>query len=117
MLAQGLSPNFPKWVNAIEAQVVGVLPLETEDLAVNILRNVLEPNLAKDHDKTLEKVELAAQDVTPVEYKVRQNEVIVKIGEKINRKAFVLLDYFRLSRRRVNWRSLVGFVCLVSASV
>ena len=117
MLAQGLSPNFPKWVNAIEAQVVGVLPLETEDLAVNILRNILEPNLAKDHDKTLEKVELAAQDVTPVEYKVRQNEVIVKIGEKINRKAFVLLDYFRLSRRRVNWRSLVGFVCLVSASV
>ena len=119
MLAQGISPNFPKkkWVNAIKAQVVGVLPLETQDLAVNILKNILEPNLAKDQDETRKLVEKEAQNVKPVQYKVRKNEVIVKTGEKINRKAFVLLDNFSLSRRRVNWRSLVVFVCIVSASV
>ncbi|MCL2933734.1 MAG: HDIG domain-containing protein [Trichodesmium sp. MAG_R03] len=119
MLAQGLSPNFPKrkWVDGIKAQVAGVLPLETEDLAINILKNILEPNLAKDQDKTSELGELAAQKVKPVEYKVRKNEVIVKKGEKINRKAFMLLDHFALSRRRVNWHSLVVFVCIVSVSV
>ena len=119
MLAQGLSPNFPKrkWVNGIKAQVVNVLPLETEDLAINILKNILEANLTKDQDKTSELGELAAQRVKPVEYKVRKNEVIVKKEEKINRKAFVLLDHFALSRRRVNWSGLVVFVCIVSASV
>ena len=119
MLTQGISPNLPKqeWVKALKVQVAGVVPWETEDLAVKILKNILEPNLAKDQDETKELVELAAQNVKPVQYKVRKKEVIVKTGERINRKAFVLLDYFALSRRRVNWRSLVVFVCIVSGSV
>ncbi len=119
MLAQGISPNFPKqeWVKALKVQVAGVLPLEAEDLAINILQNVLEANLAKDPEGTRKLVELATQDVKPVEYKVRKDEIIVKAGETIDRKAFMLLDEFKLSGRRVNWRSLVVFVCIVSGAV
>jgi len=119
MLTQGISPSFPKqkWEKAIKVQVVGVVPLEAEDLAIDTLKNILEPNLAQDQDETKELVDLAAKNIKPVQYKVRKNEVIVKTGERINRKAFVLLDYFALSRRRVNWRSLVVFVCIVSGSV
>ncbi|MEB3341619.1 HDIG domain-containing metalloprotein [Okeania sp.] len=119
MLAQGISPNFPRqeWFKALKVQVTGVVPSESEDLAIKILKNVLEANLVKDLEGTKKLVELAAEDVKPVEYKVRKNEVIVKAGEKINRKAFILLDHFTLSRRRVNWSSLVVFVCIVSGAV
>ena len=119
MLSQGISPNFPKqeWVKALKVQVRGVLPVEAEDLAINILKTVLEANLAKDPEASKQLVELAAQNVQPVNYKVRRNEVIVKGGQKINRKAFVLLDHFGLSRRGVNWRGLVVFVCIVSGAV
>ncbi|MGB3514724.1 MAG: HDIG domain-containing metalloprotein [Microcoleaceae cyanobacterium] len=119
ILAQGISPNFPKqeWSKGLEVQVRGVVSLEAEDLAINILKNVLEPNLVEDPEGIKQLVELAAQNVEQVKYKVRNNEVIVKGGEKINRKAFVLLDHFGLSRRGVNSRGLVIFVCIVSGAV
>ncbi|MGD1807548.1 HD family phosphohydrolase [Dapis sp. BLCC M126] len=119
MLAQGISPNFPKqeWVKSLRVQVIGVLPLETEDLAIKILQNVLKANLAKDPEGTKKLVEQAAQNVPRVEYKVRKDEIIVKAGETIDRKAFMLLDEFKLSGRRVNWRSLVVFVCIVGGAV
>ncbi|MGD1715870.1 HD family phosphohydrolase [Dapis sp. BLCC M172] len=119
MLAQGISPNLPKqeWVKALRVQVVGVVPIETEDLAIKILQNVLQANLAKDPEGTKKLVEQAAQNVPGVEYKVRKDEIIVKAGETIDRKAFILLDEFKLSGRRVNWRSLVVFVCIVSGAV
>ena len=119
MLAQGISPNFPRqqWVKAVKLQVAGVVALEVEDLAINVLENVLEPNLTKDPKGSKKLIELAAQNVKPVKYRVRKNEIIVKKGERINRKAFVLLDNFGLSRRGVNWYGLVGFICLVSEAV
>ncbi|MEM1172137.1 MAG: HDIG domain-containing metalloprotein [Cyanobacteria bacterium P01_H01_bin.35] len=119
MLAQGISPDFPKeeWVKALRVQVAGVLPLETEDLAINILQNVLQANLAKDTEGTKKLVEQAAQNVPQVEYKVQKDEIIIQAGETIDRKAFILLDEFKLSGRRVNWGSLVVFVCIVSGAV
>ncbi|MDJ0553789.1 MAG: HDIG domain-containing protein [Microcoleaceae cyanobacterium MO_207.B10] len=119
MLAQGISPNFPKqeWVKSLQIQIRGVVSLEAEDLAINILKNVLEANLVKDPEGSKQLVELAAQKVQEVKYKVRKNEVIVKAGEKINRKAFVILDHFGLSRRGVNWHGLVVFVCIITGAV
>ncbi|MGD1700524.1 HD family phosphohydrolase [Dapis sp. BLCC M229] len=119
ILAQGISPNFPKqeWVKALSVQVAGVVPVETEDLAIEILKKVLKANLVQDPEGTKKLIEQAAQDIKPVEYKVRKDEIIVKTGEKIDRKAFILLEKFNLSGRRVNWPSLVVFVCIVSGAV
>ncbi|NEO57172.1 MAG: HDIG domain-containing protein [Okeania sp. SIO3B5] len=119
MLAQGISPNLPKeeWVKALKVQVNGVVPVVAEDLAINVLKVALEANLSLDPEGTKQSVELAAQDIETVTYKVKKNEVIVKQGKNINRKAFVLLDHFGLSRRTVNWRGLVVFVGIVSGAV
>ncbi|NEP78519.1 MAG: HDIG domain-containing protein [Okeania sp. SIO3B3] len=119
MLAQGISPNLPKqeWVKALKVQVTGVVPLVAEDLAINVLKAALEANLSLDPEGTKQSAELAAQNIKTVTYKVRKNEIIVKRGNNINRKAFVLLDHFGLSRRTVNWYGLVFFVGIVSGAV
>ncbi|NEN89619.1 MAG: HDIG domain-containing protein [Okeania sp. SIO3H1] len=119
MLAQGISPNLPKqeWVKALKVQVTGVVPVVAEDLAINVLKAALEANLSLDPEGTKQSVELAAQDIETVTYKVRKDEVIVHRGRNISRKAFVLLDHFGLSRRTVNWGGLVVFVGIVSGSV
>ncbi|WP_293164548.1 HD family phosphohydrolase [Okeania sp. SIO2C9] len=119
MLAQGISPNLPKqeWVKALKVQVNGVVPVVAEDLAINVLKVALEANLSLDPEGTKQSVELAAQDIETVTYKVRKNEVIVRKGKNISRKAFVLLDHFRLSDRTVNWHGLGVFVGIVSGAV
>lgn len=119
MLAQGISPNFPKeeWVKALKIQVDGLVPSESQDLAIKILKNVLEANLVKDPEGTKNLIEKAAQNTKPVEYTVREKQVIVQAGKRIDRRAFVLLDHFDLSQRGLNWRGLVVFVCFVSGAV
>ncbi|NES78447.1 MULTISPECIES: HD family phosphohydrolase [unclassified Okeania] len=119
MLAQGISPNLPKqeWVKALKLQVNDVVPVVAEDLAINVLKVALEANLSLDSEGTKQSVELAAQEIETVTYKVRKNEVIVRKGKNISRKAFVLLDHFRLSRRTVNWHGLGVLVGIVSGAV
>ena len=119
MLAQGISPNFPKekWARAVKLQVRGAVPLEAESLAIKILQTSLEANLAPDIEATKKLAELAAQKVKPVEYSIRRGEIIVAKGEKISRKSFVLLDHFQLSRRQIDWRGLMELASLVTGAV
>ena len=119
MLAQGISPNFPKekWARAVKLQVTGAVPLEAESLAIKILQTSLEANLAPDQEATKKLAELAAQKVKPVEYSIGNGEIIVAKGENIDRKAFVLLDHFQLSRRQIDWRGLMELASLVTGAV
>ncbi|OCR00821.1 hypothetical protein BCD67_24145 [Oscillatoriales cyanobacterium USR001] len=119
MLAQGISPGLPKDIlkEAIRLQVKETLPIQGQLLAIKSLAAILKPNLIKDEQATRQLAELAAQKVKPVIVTVELGEVIVKEGEEITPEDFVLLDYFGLSRREVNWLGLGGFVCLVSGAI
>ncbi|MGL5508543.1 MAG: HD family phosphohydrolase, partial [Microcoleaceae cyanobacterium] len=86
-------------------------------LVLNILDAALEPNLVKDQEATQKLAELAAQNVSPIEYTIEIGDVIIKQGEKIDRKSFLLLDNFNLSRRRVNWFGLIAYTSLITGSI
>lgn len=119
MLAQGISAHFPRenWARAVKLQVRGAVSLEAEPLAIKILQLSLQANLVPDPEATKKLAELAAQKVQTVEYSVRAGEIIVSKGQRINRKAFVLLDHFQLSRREIDWRGLIQLSCLVTGAV
>lgn len=119
MLAQGISPGLPKDIlkEAIKLQIQEKVPIPGQSLAVKTLGVILKANLVKDEQATRQLAELAAQKVKPVMATVELGEVIVKEGEKITPEDFVLLDYFGLSRREVNWLGLGGFVCLVGGAI
>jgi len=119
MLAQGIPQGLPKEIlkEAVKLQVASVVPLESQALAVEGLTAILQPNLVRDPEETKQLAELAAQKVKPVTIAVKQGEIIVAEGKEIRQQDFVLLDYFGLSRRGVNWLGLAGFVCLVGGAI
>ncbi|MEG4055989.1 MULTISPECIES: HDIG domain-containing metalloprotein [unclassified Microcoleus] len=119
MVAQGIPQGLPKEIlkEAVKLQVADEVPLESQALAVEGLTAILQPNLVRDREETKQLAELAAQKVKPVMIAVDQGEIIVVQGKEISQEDFVLLDYFGLSRRGVNWLGLTGFVCLVAGAI
>lgn len=119
ILAQGISPglqsNTLHW--AVNLQVRSHVPPATEPLATEILLTVLQPNLKVDKAQTQRLEEQAAAAVQPVLVSAKKGEVIVKQGERISQTDFILLDYFGLSRRQINWWGLASFSGVVSVAV
>ncbi len=111
MLAQGIAPGVPPDVlqEASRLQVRHTVPLEAETFATHLLTAVLESNLETEPERTRQKAEDAARRVPPVMVSIKAGEVIVAEGERIDRAAFVLLDGFNLSQRRLNPWGLAGF--------
>ncbi len=119
ILTQGIPQGLPKEIlkEAVKLQLADEVPLESQALAVVSLTAILQPNLVRDPEETKQLAELAAQKVKPVRIQVEQGDIIVAEGKEIRQQDFVLLDYFGLSRRGVNWLGLAGFVCLVGGAI
>lgn len=119
MLLQGIAEGVPTDTLEVAAQLQlqGTVPKEAEELATDFLIAVLEPNLIRDAEKTRAKAEAAAEKVSEVKIPVQKGEVIIRQGEEIDQTAFVLLDHFELSQRRLNVWGLVGYGVLMSGGV
>lgn len=119
ILTQGIPPGLPPDIlqQAVSSQVKTLVPSNADVLASQILIEVLQPNLTEDKEQTKRRAEQAAQAVEPEMVSVKKGEVIVEAGETITQADFVLLDYFKLSRREINWTGLAGFTGLVSGCV
>lgn len=119
MLTQGIPAGLPPtqlWI-AARGQLDTQVPESTLNLASDILAAFLKPNLVTDVDQTRLQAERAVRAVEPVWVTVRQGDVIVQAGEPITQSQFVLLDFFNLSERRVDWSGLLGFGFLASGAV
>lgn len=114
-IPKGLSPNIVR--NAVSLQLSGSVPLAAEPLAIEIVSSKLKANLMEDAEQTRLRAEQAARAVDPVIIQIRRNDVIVEAGDSITQADFVLIDYFGLSGRGINWTELIGFGSLVSGAV
>ncbi|HBL10812.1 MAG TPA: hypothetical protein DD379_05295 [Cyanobacteria bacterium UBA11162] len=119
ILTQGIPPGLPPEIlqDAVKMQVSTLVPAEGEPVALQLLSPILQPNLTEDKEQTKRRAEQAAQAVEPVMVSVERGEVIIQGGEEITQPDFVLLDYFGLSHREINWLGLIGFGSLVSGAV
>lgn len=119
ILTQGIPPGLPDNLlnEVVTMHLSNLVPHETRPLATKLLTNALEPNLIEDKEQTKNRAEQAALSVETVYYSVREGEVIIQAGEVISQEDFVLLDHFDLSRRGINWVSLLGFGCIVTGAV
>ncbi|WP_424099745.1 HD family phosphohydrolase [Moorena producens] len=119
MLTQGIVPGLPLNLiqEAVKVNLSSLMPQEAQPLAKYLLVRVLEPNLIENKELTKLIAEQAAEKVEPMMVSVQQGDVIVTAGETITQTDFVLLDYFDLSRRGINWPGLMGFGGLVTTTV
>lgn len=119
MLIQGIAPGLPDELirQSARYQSEPHVPLGAVPLAVNILMDVIKPNLVIDDEETRLFAEQAAQAVETQIVEIRRGEVIVEAGETITQEQFVLLDEFGLSRRGIDWFGLSGFAIFIGTSV
>ncbi|MEM1310906.1 MAG: HDIG domain-containing metalloprotein, partial [Cyanobacteria bacterium P01_H01_bin.153] len=119
MLLQGIPEGVPTDLLAIAASrhLQGQVSTAGQGLGQELIITVLEPNLVKDLDKTLAQAEAAAEQVQAVTVSARTGDIIVRQGETIEQSAFVLLDHFGLSQRRLNFVGLLGFGVLMGGGV
>ena len=92
---------------AVSLQVKTLVPRTAETTAVQLLLSVLQPNLKADVAQTKQQSEQAAAAIHPVMLNVFKGQVIVRAEEVITQQQFLELDYFRLSRREINWLGLI----------
>ncbi|WP_052672237.1 HD family phosphohydrolase [Aliterella atlantica] len=93
------------------------IPTTAETWANQLLSRILQPNLIADVEQTKQQAEKAALAVEAVILEVYKGETIVKAGEEITHRDFVLLDHFDLSRREINWQGLLQIGAFVTGIV
>lgn len=131
ILTQGLPSGIP-WEHlqdTINIHLEDYIPPQYQNFAQQLLLAVLQEqsNLEENKEATQQRASQAVEAVQPEMVAIKQGEIIVKAGEKITQKDFVLLDNFQLSRRGINWEGLgissllvvgaVGFFCFVEHRV
>ncbi|XWK86052.1 MAG: HDIG domain-containing metalloprotein [Phormidium sp.] len=119
ILTQGIAPGLPLVLKqqAVKIQVTNLVPETAQPVVTQLIVGALKPNLIEDAEQTKLQAEQAAQQVKPEIVEIRKGEIIVKAGQQITQREFVLLDHFKLSRREVNWWALIGCGVLVSGGV
>lgn len=119
MMAQGIPRGLPDnlLAEAIALQLQNSVPESTASWARELLGQVVKANLIEDAEKTRQQAEQAALSVEAVVISVQKGEVVVEAGDRITREEFVVIDYFGLSQRQVNWKGLLGFGMLVSGAI
>ncbi len=119
ILTQGIPPGLPVDLRqgAAMAQLRSVVPDHTLPMGVELLTELIQPNLVTDKDETKRRAEQAAEAVEPVVYKVATGELIVRAGQTITRRDFILLDEFNESRRGIDWQGLGQTGGLVMGSI
>jgi cyclic-di-AMP phosphodiesterase PgpH len=119
IITQGISQGLPANVlkEAVNLQVQTSVPSAAEPLAKKILLAVLQPNLKKDEEKTLEQAKTAAKKVKPYMVEVKQGEVIVTKGKVINKWNIHVLEHYRLNRREINWPELLKLTGIVTTGI
>ncbi|WP_200817736.1 HD family phosphohydrolase [Calothrix rhizosoleniae] len=108
ILAQGISPGLPENVlpDVVRLNVQASVPKNGQNIATIILLKIIQPNLLKDEVKTKLRAQQAAADIQPILVNVKKGDVIVHKGTTITPWQFTVLEYYRLSRREINWLGL-----------
>ncbi|PSB01132.1 HD family phosphohydrolase [Merismopedia glauca] len=119
ILAQGIAPGLAPATlqTAVSLHLSPVLSATAREITTELLLNTLKPNLVTDPVATQQQVEQALNEISPVTININKGDKIVSAGEVITQSDFVLLEYFGLSRRSVNWWGLVGFTAVISGAV
>ncbi|MBE9229034.1 HDIG domain-containing protein [Phormidium sp. LEGE 05292] len=119
ILTQGIAPGLPLELKqqVVKIQLKHLVPETAQPVVTQLIVGVLKPNLIEDAAQTKLQAEQAVQQVKPEIVEIKKGEIIVKAGQQITQREFVLLDHFKLSRREVNWWALIGCGVLVIGGV
>ncbi len=122
--AIGIAPGLPSTVRlqGIQAQVsdLQLTPMhsqpaqaEVKATLIQILADVLQPNLEVDLVRTKAQIESMVNALEPVVLLVDRGEILVRAGQEISPETFLILDHFDLTQRGINIWGLLGVTGLM----
>ncbi|TYQ31833.1 HD family phosphohydrolase [Pseudanabaena sp. UWO310] len=76
-------------------------------MAIALIRSAVKPNLTIDYVGTTERAIKASESVQTQRVALQVGDLIVKGGEKITERQFVILDELKMTQRQVNIKRLV----------
>ena len=79
---------------------------EHRKMAIALLKTTVKPNLTIDYVSTTERAIKASESVEPQRISLKAGDLIVKGGEKITERQFVILDELKMTQRQVNFNGL-----------
>lgn len=121
ILAQGLPQGLPPQMlqRAIALQFEGELPPEQQKLGQALLEPLLrnQVTLVVDPVRSRFLADLRVRTLEPVTISLEPGQELVRAGEPISERQFVILDALQQTRRRVNLLGLLQYAALVSAAI
>jgi putative nucleotidyltransferase with HDIG domain len=119
ILAQGIPRGLPEDIKrtALQVQLKRQVAPQQEEKLAEVLLKIVQPNLVDDPERTAERAQQARAEVEAVIVEIKKGEAIVKAGEPISQRQFLILDRLDLSDRGINWAGLAVSGGLVTLSI
>jgi cyclic-di-AMP phosphodiesterase PgpH len=86
---------------------------EHRAMSISLLSTTVKPNMTLDYVGTTERVIKASESVQAQRISLKAGDLIVKGGEKITERQFVILDDLKMTQRQVN---LTGLILMVAST-
>ena len=110
--ASGIVVGLPE--NMLQKRITNLKNLPTNEehraMALALLIATVQPNLTIDYLGTTERAIKASESVQKQTISIKQGDLIVKGGEKITERQFVILDELKMTQRQFNFKGLLLMV-------
>ena len=115
MQSSGLVMGLPEEMLVRRLRSLNNLPTSEEHraMAIALLSATVKPNMTIDYVSTTERAIKASESVQPHRISLKAGDVIVKGGEKITERQFVILDELKMTQRQIN---LTGLALMVGTT-
>ena len=110
--ASGIVVGLPE--SMLQKRITSLKNLPTNEehraMAIALLIATVQPNLTIDYLGTTERAIKASESVQKQTISIKQGDLIVKGGEKITERQFVILDELKMTQRQFNFKGLLLMV-------
>jgi len=124
LIMGGISPGLPVSLKrqGVQAQLNDLQPTDAfldslHPLLLFWLEQSIQPNLIVDPVQTRLRSEAAVGQIPPLLVTFAPGDVIVAKNEEITPELFLILDYFHLTQRRINFHNLFTLTLLLAGSL
>ncbi len=88
-----------------------------EAMFVALVQEVIQPNLKLDYAATKARAITAAETVEPSMEEIKAGTVIVKAGQQITERQFVILDELGMTQRQPNWSGIALVIMATAGAI
>lgn len=111
--SSGVVVGLPE--NMLQKRIANYRDLPTNEkhraMAISLLTATVKPNMNIDYVGTTERAIKASESVQTQRISINTGDLIVKGGEKITERQFVILDELKMTQRQANINGLILMVC------